>query len=176
MHIGSPCGRAADAKVCWSSLAFYFLFSSLMQLTCSCVCVSFLSVLPQIEVSVGGHLVLDAKMAKLRDVWEATSFQLERLQCNPACVAEEEAGMARRRSPPLRLTYTPTAPKHAVPAPSADAPRVCVVREEGSNGDREMVVALALAGFQASVSWRREFAELRWGHVSRHSYVSCDRF
>jgi len=32
-------------------------------------------------------------------MWEATSFQLDRLQANPRCVEQEEAGLAARRAP-----------------------------------------------------------------------------
>lgn len=34
--------------------------------------------------------------------------------------------------------------------PGADQPRVAVVREEGSNGDREMSVSLHMAGFEVT--------------------------
>ena len=43
----------------------------------------------RVSVKVDGTVVLQEKMVDLRDTWEATSFQLERLQCNPRCV---EAG------------------------------------------------------------------------------------
>ena len=105
-----------------------------------------------IKIAVGGAEQLSAPMTALRATWEATSFQLERLQANPECVAEEEAGLAARTAPPLKLTYTPTAPKAMPPSPAAGAPKVCVLREEGSNGDREMVSAFSLAGFEV---WRR---------------------
>lgn len=58
--------------------------------------------------------------------------------------------MSTRSQPPMTLTFTPTAPKSVPPVPVADAPTVCVLREEGSNGDREMVAAFALAGFNVS--------------------------
>lgn len=44
-------------------------------------------------------------MVRLRDVWEETSFQLERLQANPKCVEEEASKLSERRAPPFRLTY-----------------------------------------------------------------------
>jgi len=55
--------------------------------------------------------------------------------------------MATRTGPTYALSFTPTAPNIA-PAVMETAPRVAIVREEGSNGDREMVAALAMAGFQ----------------------------
>ena len=39
---------------------------------------------------VGGVQVLDSDVVDLHAVWESTSFGLERLQCNPLCVDEED--------------------------------------------------------------------------------------
>jgi phosphoribosylformylglycinamidine synthase len=100
-----------------------------------------------VSVEVGGASVLSAAMPALRDAWEATSFQLERLQCNPVCVEQEEAGMAGRRAPPYALTFSCTTPV-PLPAASAKHPRVAILREEGSNGDREMSAAFFAAGFE----------------------------
>jgi len=96
-----------------------------------------------------GEIVLDTTMTGLRTIWEATSFQLERLQANPACVASEEAALATRRAPPFALTFTPKrAPAALLTRPPASKPAVAVIREEGCNGDREMCAALYSAGFQ----------------------------
>ena len=96
------------------------------------------------RVSYAGSVVVDEPMAGLRDVWEATSFQLEKLQTNPKCAAEEEAGMAARTLPPFETTFATPAPAvHPVATPQL----VATIREEGSNGDREMVAALRMAGF-----------------------------
>jgi phosphoribosylformylglycinamidine synthase len=103
-----------------------------------------------VTVSVGGIRVLDAPMAALRDTWEATSFALEARQANPACVAQEAAGLATRAPPAWRLTYAPAPTPDALLArPPGAKPRVAVLREEGTNGDREMAAVLLLAGFEA---------------------------
>lgn len=60
-----------------------------------------------VSVSVDGQQVLGSSTPALRDVWEATSFQLERLQAAEECVAEEEAGLAARTAPHWTLPYTP---------------------------------------------------------------------
>ena len=102
---------------------------------------------PEIRISVNAQRVLAAPMPALRDVWEATSFQLERLQTNPTCVAREEASLATRTGP----QYTaPFAPKPTPPAVlnARCKPKVAIVREEGSNGDREMTSAFFAAGFE----------------------------
>jgi phosphoribosylformylglycinamidine synthase len=69
-------------------------------------------------------------------------------QANPECVALERDGLKLRTAPPLATTYAP------VETPSAwrelsSRPRVAILREEGSNGDREMAAAFTHAGFEA---------------------------
>lgn len=97
-------------------------------------------------VRVGGELVLEQKMVDLRDIWEATSFQLERLQTNPQCAQEEEAGLRTRRAPGYKLSFEPV----LLPPVNTDVrPKVAIIRQEGSNGDREMVASFYMAGFEA---------------------------
>lgn len=43
----------------------------------------------KVSIKVGGEEGIEGTTSGLRDVWEATSFQLERLQCDPACVEQE---------------------------------------------------------------------------------------
>lgn len=98
-------------------------------------------------VRVDGQEVLNESLPKLRGVWEDTSFQLECLQANEQCVKQEEEGLAKRTQPFFKLTFDPSE------APTIEQlceglPRVAVVREEGSNGDREMSVSLFMAGFE----------------------------
>jgi len=51
--------------------------------------------------------ILNEDMTKLRDIWESTSFHLERRQANPNCVKQEEAVLSKRKSPPYQLSFTP---------------------------------------------------------------------
>lgn len=53
------------------------------------------------------HVALTGTTPELRDVWEETSFRLERLQAAEATVAAEQSGLAQRMAPQWRLTYTP---------------------------------------------------------------------
>ena len=99
----------------------------------------------KIQVAYGDAIILDETMSSLRDVWEGTSFELEKLQTNVACVAQEASGMASRAVPPFTVPFE--APAGVVPRPVASAVRVATIREEGSNGDREMMAALHMAGF-----------------------------
>ncbi|EDQ89870.1 uncharacterized protein MONBRDRAFT_18981 [Monosiga brevicollis MX1] len=119
-----------------------------------------------VVVRVGEQTVVDESLVALRQVWEATSFQLERLQCAASCVEQEEASMQTRVRPPYKLSFTPTAPK-ALTSSIESRPRVAVVREEGSNGDREMAATLFMAGFNV---WDVTMSDLC------ESRVSLDQF
>ena len=51
--------------------------------------------------------MLAGTVGELRDVWEATSFQIERLQAAEACVNEEQASLASSIAPSWHLSFTP---------------------------------------------------------------------
>ncbi|EHB04518.1 Phosphoribosylformylglycinamidine synthase [Heterocephalus glaber] len=100
-----------------------------------------------VRVSVNGVVAMEEAVGQLRALWEETSFQLDRLQAEPHCVAEEEQGLKERMGPNYCLP--PTFPKASVPRePGSPSLRVAILREEGSNGDREMADAFHLAGFE----------------------------
>lgn len=52
-------------------------------------------------------LVVVGTVPQLRDIWEETSFQMERLQAAAHTVEAEQSGLARRTAPQWRLPYTP---------------------------------------------------------------------
>ncbi len=91
--------------------------------------------------------VLDEDMRVLRDIWEETSHQLDLLQRNPESIREERKTIYDRKGPsffvPFHIAETP-----ADRICSSDKPKVAIIREEGSNGDREMVSAFYMAGFE----------------------------
>ncbi|TMW61487.1 hypothetical protein Poli38472_012678 [Pythium oligandrum] len=100
-----------------------------------------------IKIAVNGQNVITDKTVDLRDVWEATSFELEKKQCNPECVAAEQSSLRTRAGPSWNVTYD------VVPTPerqlsTRNVHRVAVIREEGSNGEREMLSAFHAAGFE----------------------------
>ena len=47
----------------------------------------------RVKVSVNGAVVLDEDEKALHDLWEATSFELDKLQSNPACAEQEQEGL-----------------------------------------------------------------------------------
>lgn len=120
-----------------------------------------------VRLRVNGQEELARPVADLRAIWEATSFQLERLQASPHCVEQEEQGLARRQGPTFTLSFDPKVEPpllhHMVPP----GPRVAILREEGSNGDREMVAAFVMAGFEA---WDVTMQDLCAGEVTLDSF------
>ncbi|GBE05168.1 phosphoribosylformylglycinamidine synthase [bacterium BMS3Abin10] len=91
--------------------------------------------------------VLNEDMRVLRDTWEETSYQLERLQVDPKCAEEERKSNFNRKGPGFTLSFTPEQTPAALLEDKA-RPRVAIVREEGSNSDREMTSAFYQAGFE----------------------------
>jgi phosphoribosylformylglycinamidine synthase len=49
--------------------------------------------------------ILHERVPLLRDIWEQTSFELEKRQANVVCVQEEQRDLSSRTSPPYRVTY-----------------------------------------------------------------------
>ena len=115
----------------------------------------------RVRIHCSGSLVLDEDMRDLRDLWEATSFELDRLQADPELVAQERAGLRHRKAPPYALTFEPGATAPAI-LDAAGKHRVAIVREEGSNGDREMTSAFYAAGFEP---WDVTMSDLRTGGI-----------
>ncbi|KAL1527588.1 hypothetical protein AB1Y20_008975 [Prymnesium parvum] len=99
----------------------------------------------RVQVKAAGKVVLNAAMVDLRDAWEATGAELEKLQAKEECTKEEAAGLRARTPPVWQLSFAPK-PTAALSA-SGGAP-VAVLRQEGTNGDREMAAALYAAGLQ----------------------------
>jgi phosphoribosylformylglycinamidine synthase len=120
-----------------------------------------------VKISIGEETpCVDDKMTALRDVWEATSFQLEKRQRNPLRVAQEEAGLKSRQAPQWVLTFTPS-PTNSGILNGPKKHKVAVVRQEGSNGDREMLAAFYSAGFEP---WDVTVSDLVSGRATLNNF------
>ncbi|XP_014382443.1 phosphoribosylformylglycinamidine synthase [Alligator sinensis] len=108
-----------------------------------------------VSVQVAKQEVLSEPVGLLRGWWEATSFHLERLEAaaGPGGGGEQPGGGQ--------------GPTVGPPKPELLAPCVAVLREEGSNGDREMVAAFVMAGFQV---WDVTMQDLCTGAVSLDAF------
>ena len=116
---------------------------------------------PVIRVAVGDLTVLDESMLELRDLWEETSYRLDRLQADPDHVDRERSGLRDRSGPTFSVPYevAHTAPEILT---RTEKPKVAIVREEGTNSDREMSSAFHLAGFEA---WDISMSDLLTGRI-----------
>lgn len=119
----------------------------------------------QIRVVVGGEVVLDSTLPVLRQQWEETSYRIERLQMNPECAETEKAESFRRTGPKYQVSYVSSKP----PKVSQEVwrPKVAILREEGSNGYKEMTSAFYQAGFDP---WDVTMTDLLAGRIGLEGF------
>lgn len=117
---------------------------------------------PIVEISVDGIIQLKEETSYLRDMWEDTSFQLEGFQRLAFCVEQEKVGLKGRKTPSWALSFTPKFTDQKL-LNSVSKPKVAIIREEGSNGDREMSAAFYAAGFEP---WDVSMSDLLNGRIS----------
>ncbi|EKE11616.1 MAG: hypothetical protein ACD_15C00047G0014, partial [uncultured bacterium] len=115
-----------------------------------------------IRVNCNGELVLDESMQELRGWWEETSYQLEKLQKNPECADEEKQNIFDRSGQEYVVPFKVKAPDANL-LNRSDKPRVAILRDEGSNSDREMTSAFYLAGFE---TWDITMTDLLDGRIT----------
>lgn len=129
----------------------------------NCIVIGSASPGDSIKIAVGGAApCIDEKTSVLRDLWEATGFKLEHRQRNPECVEQEEKGLKHRKAPQWKLSYSPEPTMDDI-LNSKTKHKVAIIRQEGSNGDREMIAAYVSAGFEA---WDVSVSDLLSGNVT----------
>jgi phosphoribosylformylglycinamidine synthase len=106
----------------------------------------------EIIIQVNDQPIFRENMCELRAIWEETSYQIERLQANPECAEEEKRVNFDRSGPAYTLKFTPSPLRGNGKdgdelSQVSKLPKVAILREEGSNGDREMASAFYHAGF-----------------------------
>ncbi|HIP40612.1 MAG TPA: phosphoribosylformylglycinamidine synthase [Desulfocapsa sulfexigens] len=119
-----------------------------------------------IRIKMNGETVLDEDMRVLRETWEETSYQLERLQVNPDCADQEKKNCYDRQGPAYKLSFTPE-PAPAELLAKSDKPKVAILRDEGSNSDREMSSAFYAAGFEP---WDITMSDLLAGRINLNDF------
>lgn len=106
---------------------------------------------------------LESRVLPLMQMWEETSHRLELHQTTKACADQEYNSLANRKCPVYKLTFDPdlSFPK------SEKEIKVAVIREEGSNGDREMAAAFVRVGFKV---WDVTMQDLLSGDVDLNEF------
>ncbi|CAO4369850.1 unnamed protein product [Caenorhabditis nigoni] len=103
-----------------------------------------------VKIQVNGKMEINEKLVDLREEWELVGDKLGEYQTNLKSL--EEAKNVRKDCKKIQYKcdfewfYQPSFIFHE--QYFSTAPRVAIIREEGSNGDREMASAFTLAGFQ----------------------------
>ena len=115
----------------------------------------------RITLTYGHDTVLDEDLRVLRDIWEETSHHIDMLQANPRCVTEEKEAIYDRPGPAYHLSFLPELTT-AAQLRRAVKPAVAIIREEGSNGDREMTSAFYAAGVEP---WDITMTDLLGGRI-----------
>lgn len=98
----------------------------------------------KIKISNFDMTIMNDSMTSLRDCWEKPSFDIEKLQCNIDCANEEYMGMKSRSRIQYKINKDITVNDKLIRGKH----KVAVIRDEGSNGDRELASALYSAGFE----------------------------
>lgn len=84
----------------------------------------------------------------LRDVWYKTSYLLDRKQSFHGMAAER---FKNYKHQPLEMKFnadfTGTLAQYHLDTPNSQRPKAAIIREKGTNGEREMAYSLYLAGF-----------------------------
>jgi phosphoribosylformylglycinamidine synthase len=97
-------------------------------------------------ISRGEEVILDVNTSMLLGWWESASDRLELEQMN-AAMAKEQTNYRERTGINYTLTFE-SEPITPASLRGDNRPKVAIIRDEGSNGDREMTSAFYWAGFE----------------------------
>ena len=120
----------------------------------------------RISVAYNSEDILEAEMISLRQQWEETSYQIERLQKNPKCADKEKENIFNREGPKYIVPFWPELTPNSI-LESTNKFKVAILRDEGSNGDREMASAFYQAGFEP---WDVTMTDLINGKISLENF------
>lgn len=124
--------------------------------------IGFAKIEKEIVISDSNQEVLREDMRVLRDIWEETGFKIDEVQSNPETVQEEREAIYDRKGMNFNLSFIPRdTPKEVIHGKTR--PRVAILRERGSNTDREMANSFYQAGFEP---WDVDMNMLREGKIS----------
>lgn len=119
-----------------------------------------------IKITVDDEVVINETVEESRSHWEETAFKLEELQCASECVASEKAVQMTREAPVWNVPFKPEWTEPSVMKKSSKT-KVAILREEGSNGDREMAAAVTYAGMEP---WDITMQDLLQNRVSLSNF------
>lgn len=120
----------------------------------------------KVIIAKGNKNILNINTHTLLKWWESTSDRLELEQTNKKQAIEQSQNHFRENGPMYNLTFQPK-PAQQNNLTKNNKPKVAVIREEGSNGDREMSSAFFMAGFEV---WDVNMNDLLTNKVSLNQF------
>lgn len=117
----------------------------------------------QVAITVN-NACIESTVLPLMKMWEETSYHLELKQTIKACADSEFNSLEKRTGSKYKLTFDPD---RESPIKTNEIIKVAVVREEGTNGDREMAAALVRVGFKV---WDVTMQDLISGDISLEEF------
>lgn len=100
-----------------------------------------------VQIKYENTILLQGETLTFFKQWERTSFELEKLQANADCAVEEYNTYDYRTGPTYKCPVNPDEYAKLLKTPTNKNILVAVVREEGTNGDREMIASLLDSNF-----------------------------
>ena len=131
-----------------------------------------------LKIEAGSKLYLESDVANLHQVWNETSFEIQKLRDHPDCAREEFDRTLLWDQPFLKpgLSFDPL----QNPVPPAVArqtkPTIAILREQGVNGQLEMAAAFDMAGFRAIDVHMSDLLEKRAELSEFQGLVACGGF
>ncbi|CAI4231387.1 unnamed protein product [Auanema sp. JU1783] len=102
-----------------------------------------------VRIKYNGLVVVHEPLNVLREIWEETSDRLGTYQTTSLCLEQERKNRMSTRLVKYYCNFDYNFETHIWDESYfTTAPNIAIIREEGSNGDREMAAAFAYAGFQ----------------------------
>lgn len=96
------------------------------------------------KIKFNNMTILDCSITYLRSFWEKTSFELECKQTKRNCAVLEYESLMKIKKIKYLTNYKLT--NYEINK-LIEKPKVAIIRDEGSNGEREMASAFYMAGF-----------------------------
>jgi len=101
---------------------------------------------PELELHYDHDFCYTEKISTLRSYWEKPSYQMELKQCFQKCAQAEYQMLCQENIPVPQHRLGNQLIQHDII--EGARPKVAILRDMGSNGDREMAHAFHLAGFE----------------------------
>ncbi len=131
-----------------------------------------------LSIKLGESTCLQSDLRKLHQVWNETSFEIQKLRDHPGCADEEYARTLEWEQPFLKpeLSFDPLSTLTAPTIVRGIKPAIAVLREQGVNGQIEMAAAFDAAGFRAIDVHMSDLLEKRTDLSAFQGLVACGGF